>query len=59
VQRDDGCLTALMILAGSVLLLPGICALLKDPSAVLGELIFLAISAGGIALIWFALRRPR
>jgi hypothetical protein len=57
-----------MILAGIVLLLPGICALmiagfdssvLKDASAVTVGLAFLAISAGGIALIWFAIRPPR
>jgi hypothetical protein len=48
-----------MILAGIILLLPAICALQQDPAAVLGGLLMLAISAGGIALIWFAIRKPR
>ena len=66
--QRHGCLTALMILGGVVLLLPGICALmiagfdssvLTDASAVLVGLTFLAISAGGFVLIWFAIRPPR
>ena len=57
-----------MILAGIVLLLPGICALmiagfdssvLRDATALSIGLCFLAISAGGIALIRFAIRPPR
>jgi hypothetical protein len=57
-----------MILAGIVLLSPGICALmivgfdssvLTDAAAVTIGLTFLAISAGGIVLIWFAIRPPR
>jgi hypothetical protein len=57
-----------MILAGIVLLSPGICALmivgfdssvLTDAAVVTIGLTFLAISAGGIVLIWFAIRPPR
>jgi hypothetical protein len=65
----NGCLTALLIGVGILMLLPGLCAVLivgfdpKDAfhdrgnvSALLG---FFAISAGGIALIWWVVRRPR
>ncbi len=62
--QRSGCLTALLILLGAVLLLPGICALvfvspgmLADPSGLLILLVCLAIGAGGVALIWMALRR--
>jgi hypothetical protein len=63
----NGCLVALMIGAGIVLLLPGLCALLMigfDPAHTLSSregvmtcLSFFAVSAGGIALIWIAIRR--
>jgi hypothetical protein len=62
----NGCLVALMVVAGILLLLPGLCAILMigfDPAHTLGSregvmssLSFLAVSAGGIALIWIALR---
>lgn len=68
-QQRNGCLTALMILVGIVLLLPGICGviiasidpheLMVDPSALFAALGLIAVGIGGIALIWFALRRPR
>jgi hypothetical protein len=58
-----------MIGAGIVLLLPGVCAVLligldprralSDPSTLSACLGFFAIAAGGVALIWVALRRPR
>jgi hypothetical protein len=64
-------MTGLMILIGVVLLLPGICAGAflfghvtaahpgwLDPGMVQLWLVSFAISAGGIALIWWALRRP-
>ncbi|HEY1542278.1 MAG TPA: hypothetical protein VGG01_07705 [Xanthobacteraceae bacterium] len=64
-----GCLTAVMILGGIILLLPGVCAALIigfDPRRALGDrttlstcLVFFAIAAGGVALIWAAVRRPR
>ena len=62
--RRDGWITALMIIAGIVLLLPGLCALVfaglmgsggAGPLPILW-LICLAISAGGIALIAKAIR---
>ena len=69
LQQRNGCLTALMILLGIVLLLPGICGviiagldpheLMVDPTALLGVLGLIVVGVGGIALIWLALRRPR
>ena len=66
--QRHGCLTTLVILAGIVLLLPGICVLmivafdssvLNDATTVVVGLIFLAISACGIGLIYLALRPAR
>jgi drug/metabolite transporter (DMT)-like permease len=64
----SGCMVALMIVAGIILLLPGICALayvvpnpkhaFNDNEAVIVFLTLLAIAAGGIALIFYAVR-PR
>jgi hypothetical protein len=61
-----GCLTALLILGGVALLLPGLCSLVfMVPFLVEGEsaggfvliwLITFVIAAGGIALIRYALR---
>jgi hypothetical protein len=63
----SGCAVALMIVAGIILLLPGICALaiiapdpkeaLNDSTSVMALLSFLLIAAGGVALIVFAVRR--
>ena len=65
----NGCLTALLIAVGIVLLLPGICGvilagldpheLMVDPNALAAVLGLIAIGAGGVVLIWFAVRRPR
>jgi hypothetical protein len=64
----SGGLTVFLVAIGAVLLLPGICALgfasadrgmLTDPTGLLIVIICLAITVGGIALIWFALRQPR
>jgi hypothetical protein len=64
----SGCMVALMIVAGVILLLPGICALVilggdpmeavRDLNSAMALLGFLAIAAGGVALIWWAIRRP-
>ena len=61
-----GCLVALLVLIGIVLLLPGICSLLFMVPFLLGQvpvgdwvitwLITFVIAAGGIALIRYALR---
>jgi hypothetical protein len=63
----SGCLTALMILVGAILLLPGICGiiivgldpheLMVDPNTLLAVLGLIAVGVGGVALIWFAVRR--
>jgi len=68
-ERRGGCLTALMVIIGIVLLLPGACALIFGyvafgdknwPSDFIGLIIFgLLIGAGGIALIVRAFRPRR
>ena len=65
----SGCLTAIMILIGIVLLLPGLCALvfgalsLSEPGSAGGIVPFvvlgLLIGLGGIMLIRAAIRGPR
>ncbi|HUI94821.1 MAG TPA: hypothetical protein VLX44_03635 [Xanthobacteraceae bacterium] len=62
----NGCLQALAIVVGIVLLLPGLCAIILIGAGprmaredVLFLLLMLGIGAGGIALIWWAVRRPR
>jgi hypothetical protein len=67
-EQRNGCLTALLIGLAILMLLPGLCAVLivgfdpahafNDPTTVSALFGFFAISAGGIALIWWALRRP-
>jgi hypothetical protein len=56
----------LMVVIGGILLLPGICALafvgsdpkgmLTDPTGLALVVLCMAIAAGGVALIWFAVR---
>jgi hypothetical protein len=61
----NGCLTALMIVIGIVLLLPGLCAVIfivgssshYDPGVTPFALIGLLAGAGGAMLIWQAIRR--
>ena len=64
----NGCLTAFLILAGMVLLLPGLCAVIMVTfdwkSSLSGStlpvvVIFLAISVGGIIMIREGIRGPR
>jgi hypothetical protein len=63
-QGMGGCMVAFLVLIGVVLLLPGICSLLfmgasgvKIGADIAGlMLLTLAIAAGGIALIVFAVR---
>jgi drug/metabolite transporter (DMT)-like permease len=67
--QRNGCITALMIVVGAILLLPGICGviiagldpheLMVDPITLFAVLGLIAIGIGGGVLIWFALRRPR
>jgi formate hydrogenlyase subunit 3/multisubunit Na+/H+ antiporter MnhD subunit len=65
----SGFLTAVMVLVGIILLLPGLCAVIfglgeftgssVDPTVMLLVLIGLALGAVGIWLIWNAIRGPR
>jgi hypothetical protein len=68
--RDSaGCMPVLVGIAGAIMLLPGLCALIMvglDPHEMMVDatwallmLTLLAIGAGGIALIWWAFRRRR
>ena len=66
-HERNGCMTVITVGIGVLLLLPGICALiiagfdpkeaLGDPTTLIAFLTFLALGAGGVALIWRALRR--
>jgi hypothetical protein len=68
-RPPDGCTAVLMVLVGLVLLLPGVCALVfvtADPKGMLTDwdglllvLVCATITAGGVALIWSAGRRPK
>ena len=68
-DQRNGCLTALLIGIGILMLLPGLCAVLivgfdpvhalNDPTTVSALIGFFGITAGGVALIWWAARRPR
>lgn len=64
----SGCLSAFLILAGCVLLLPGVCAVILigadwksalSSSNLSATVIFLAIAAGGIMMIREGIRGPR
>jgi hypothetical protein len=67
--QRNGCITALMMIVGAILLLPGICGILiagldphelmVDPNTLLAVLGLIALGVGGIVLIWVAVRRPR
>jgi hypothetical protein len=67
--QRNGCLTALMVVIGVILLLPGLCALIfgadmlkasrPDPLFLTLVLTGLLVGAGGVLLIWVAIRRPR
>ena len=68
VSARSGCLTAFLILAGIVLLLPGLCAIAMiafdwksalSASNVGVMVTFLVISAGGIIMIREGIRGPR
>ena len=67
--QRDGCLTALMVIVGVILLRPGLCAIIfgvgnltsPSPDSVVTMLVSigLAIGAGGVLMIWAAVRRTR
>jgi len=66
-RQRSGWLTALMILIGIVLLLPGVCALAFGAIAIsekssdfMGFIVTgLLVGFGGVMLIWAAIRGPR
>ncbi|HEY2134965.1 MAG TPA: hypothetical protein VGH49_03700 [Xanthobacteraceae bacterium] len=65
-HERNGCMTAMMIAIGLVLLLPGICALLIvgfDPKEAFNDagtmVAFLAIGAAGVFLIRAGVKRQR
>ena len=62
-QQRDGCLTALMIVIGIILLLPGLCSLffifgglVKSSGDVQFVASMLLVGALGVAFIWRAIR---
>ena len=71
--RRNPALTALMIVAGIILLLPGLCSLVfivvlvsdsfrdafSDPGLTMLWIVCLAVSAGGVLLIRHAVRRGK
>ena len=67
--KRHGCLTAFMVIAGVIMLLPGLCALFfgigslgdshVDSLVVQLVLLGLAIGTGGVFLIWAAIRGSR
>jgi len=68
-REPAGCMPLLVGIAGAIMLLPGLCAvilvgldpheMMVDPTWALWMLTMLAVGAGGGALIWWALRRGR
>ena len=65
-EERNGCLTALMVVSGIILLLPGLCSLLfvfsglvKSAEDVQFVVALGLVGCGGIALIWWAIRRRR
>ncbi len=68
--QRSGCLTALMVIFGIIMLLPGLCSLLFGGASVfeqgkiesdIAPLVFLGLVVGavGVALIWAAIRGGR
>ncbi|MGZ3311069.1 MAG: hypothetical protein ACXU8R_21380 [Xanthobacteraceae bacterium] len=67
-QPRNGCLTAIMVIIGIILLLPGLCAIIFGVGSMTGShfdsglmpfiLVGLAVGAGGIMLIRAAIRGP-
>jgi hypothetical protein len=65
----SGCLTALMVLVGLILLLPGLCAVIfgvgnlssSRPDSMVTLLVFigLLVGAGGVLLLRVAIRGPQ
>jgi hypothetical protein len=65
-EQRSGCATALMIVIGLILLLPGACSLffifgglVKNAEDFQFVAILLMLGAGGVALLWWAIRGSR
>ena len=68
-NQRKGCVQVFAVLIGLVMLLPGVCGiiiagldpheLMVDPNTLLALLGLISIGVGGVALIWWALRRPK
>jgi hypothetical protein len=65
-SASNGCLTAVMVLVGIILLLPGLCSLIFVFGGLIkssGDLQFVIVSmmvgAAGVGLIWWAVRGRR
>jgi hypothetical protein len=65
-EESNGCLTAILIVIGIILLLPGLCSLLfvfgglvKSAGDIQFVAVCLMVGAGVVALIWWAIRGRR
>jgi hypothetical protein len=65
-EESSGCLTAILIVIGMILLLPGLCSLIfvfggliKSAEDVQFVALLMMLGAAGVALIWWAIRRRR
>jgi hypothetical protein len=65
-KESSGCLTAILIVIGMILLLPGLCSLIfvfggliKSAEDVQFVALLMMLGAAGVALIWWAIRRRR
>lgn len=63
-EERSGCLTAIMVVSGIILLLPGLCSLIfvfgglvKSAEDLQFVIALGLVGCGGIALIWWAIRR--
>jgi hypothetical protein len=62
-EESSGCLTAILIVIGIILLLPGLCSLIfvfggliKSAEDVQFVALMMMVGAAGVALIWWAIR---
>jgi hypothetical protein len=62
-EERNGCLTAILIVIGSILLLPGLCSLIfvfgglvKSAEDAQFVALLMMIGAAGVALLWWAIR---
>jgi len=63
-QERSGCLTAIMVVIGIILLLPGLCSLffvfgglVKSAEDLQFVILLGMVGAAGVGLIWWAIRR--